>query len=163
MGRRWARVLLWVCVALNASMIFAFSCQNGETSMNVSDSVVLPLVERVHLVWPETPQPSLESLYWTLQTVVRKGAHFMEYALLGFLVRLLGESYAWRGRGWIAWGGGTLYAATDELHQLFSDGRSAQAADVLLDSAGVLSGVLAAMLALFLARRLIRAEHERRK
>ena len=87
----------------------------------------------------------------------------MEYALLGFLVRLLGESYAWRGRGWIAWGGGTLYAVTDELHQLFSDGRSAQAADVLLDSAGVLSGVLAAMLALFLARRLIRAEHKRRK
>ena len=121
--------------------------------MNVSDSVVLPLVERVHLVWPETPQPTLESLYWTLQTVARKGAHFLEYALLGFLLRLLGESCAWRGRGWIAWGGGTLYAAADEVHQLFSDGRSAQAADVLLDSAGVLAGVLTALLALSLARR----------
>ena len=163
MRRTWVRVLLWVCVTLNAAMIFAFSGQNGETSMSVSDSVVVPVVERVHQARPDTPQKTLESLYWTLQTVVRKGAHFMEYALLGFLVRLLGESYAWRGRGWIAWGGGTLYAVTDELHQLFSDGRSAQAADVLLDSAGVLSGVLAAMLALVLARRLIRAEHTRRK
>ena len=162
MRRTWVRVLLWVCVTLNAAMIFAFSGQNGETSMSVSDSVVVPVVERVHQARPDTPQKTLESLYWTLQTVVRKGAHFLEYALLGFLVRLLGESYTWRGRGWIAWGGGTLYAVTDEVHQLFSDGRSAQATDVLIDSAGVLSGVLAAMLILSLTRRLMEAEHKRR-
>ena len=162
MRRTWVRVLLWVCVTLNAAMIFAFSGQNGETSMSVSDSVVVPVVERVHQARPDTPQKTLESLYWTLQTVVRKGAHFLEYALLGFLMLLLGESCSWRRRGWIAWGGGTLYAITDEVHQLFSDGRSAQATDVLIDSAGVLAGVLAAMLILSLTRRLMEAEHKRR-
>ena len=90
MRRTWVRVLLWVCVTLNVAMIFAFSGQNGETSMSVSDSVVVPVVERVHQARPDTPQKTLESLYWTLQTVVRKGAHFLEYALLGSLVRLLG-------------------------------------------------------------------------
>ena len=162
MGRAWVRVLLWVCVALNAAMIFGFSGQSGEESMGVSDRIVVPVVESVHRARPDTPRKTLESLYWTLQTVVRKGAHFSEYALLGFLLRLLGESHAWRARGWIAWGGGTLYAAVDELHQLFSDGRSAQATDVLIDSAGVLSGVLAAMLILSLMRRLMEAEHKRR-
>ena len=108
MRRTWVRVLLWVCVTLNAAMIFAFSGQNGETSMSVSDSVVVPVVERVHQARPDTPQKTLESLYWTLQTVVRKGAHFLEYALLGFLVRLLGDSYAWRSQGVVgpkAWPG----------------------------------------------------------
>ena len=153
MGRTWVRVLLLVCVVLNAAMIFGFSGQSGEESMGTSDRIVLPIVERVYHARPDTPRKTLEGLYWTLQTAVRKGAHFLEYALLGFLLRLLGESCAWRGRGWIAWGSGTLYAAADEVHQLFSDGRSAQAADVLLDSAGVLAGVLTALLALSLARR----------
>ena len=145
MGRTWVRVLLLVCVVLNAAMIFGFSGQSGEESMGTSDRIVLPIVERVYHVRPDTPRKTLEDLYWTLQTVARKGAHFLEYALLGFLLRLLGESCAWRGRGWIAWGGGTLYAAADEVHQLFSD--------VLLDSAGVLAGVLTALLVLALARR----------
>ena len=163
MGRTWVRVLLWICVTLNAALIFAFSCQSGEKSMDASDQVVLPFVEWVCHARPDMPRKTLEGLYWTLQTVVRKGAHFLEYALLGFLMLLLGESCSWRHRGWIAWGGGTLYAITDEVHQLFSDGRSAQATDVLIDSAGVLAGVLAAMLTLSLTRRLIRGIHKRRK
>ena len=34
-----------------------------------------------------------------------------------------------------------LYAASDELHQLFVDGRGAQVKDVLIDSAGSIVGV----------------------
>ena len=46
-----------------------------------------------------------------------------------------------------------LYACTDEFHQLFVDGRSAQVTDVLIDSVGALSGVL---LTLLIYRRLQR-------
>ena len=34
-----------------------------------------------------------------------------------------------------------LYAATDEVHQLFVPGRSGQVSDVLLDSAGAIAGL----------------------
>ena len=43
---------------------------------------------------------------------------------------------------WIAVGICFLYACTDELHQLFSSGRSGQFDDVLLDSIGALLGIL---------------------
>ena len=45
--------------------------------------------------------------------------------------------------GW-AWVVGTLYAASDEIHQLFVPGRSGQLRDVLLDSDGVAAGILLA-------------------
>ena len=35
----------------------------------------------------------------------------------------------------------TAYAATDELHQVFVPGRSAEFTDVLLDSLGALAGI----------------------
>ena len=69
-----------------------------------------------------------------------------EYLLLGFLIRFC--LLSWFGkRTWLtigSWGAGTLYALTDEIHQMMIDGRSGQWTDVLLDSAGVLAGVLIA-------------------
>jgi hypothetical protein len=50
---------------------------------------------------------------------------------------------------------GTLYAASDELHQMFSDGRSPQVRDVCIDSAGVLTGVLVTLLFLYFYERAI--------
>lgn len=47
---------------------------------------------------------------------------------------------------------------TDEVHQLFVPGRSCQVTDMLIDSCGVLAGVLAG-LALFLCGR----QHEKKK
>ena len=41
---------------------------------------------------------------------------------------------------------GAVYAATDEAHQLLVDGRGGSVLDVLLDSSGVLTGVLIGML-----------------
>ena len=46
-----------------------------------------------------------------------------------------------------AWLIGTAYAVTDEFHQSFVPGRSCELRDVVIDSCGVLTGVLAALLA----------------
>ena len=75
---------------------------------------------------------------------VRKTAHAMEYAVLGLLTA---GAYIRRGTSirkgiLVPWGIAALYAASDEFHQLFVPGRSGQVSDVVLDSAGVLSGVL---------------------
>ena len=43
---------------------------------------------------------------------------------------------------WVSWSGGSVYAVLDELHQLDVDGRSGQWMDVLIDSGGVILGVL---------------------
>lgn len=40
-----------------------------------------------------------------------------------------------------AWAFATIYAATDEIHQLFVSGRTGKPTDVLIDSAGVLFGI----------------------
>ena len=96
-----------------------------------------------------------KAFYDRIQHVVRKGAHFTEFALLGFSLRMCLESWMEkrRGLGPAAWLGATLYAALDEYHQIGVDGRSGQIADVMLDSCGVLAGVLLAGLAVRMIRK----------
>ncbi|MBP1587980.1 MAG: VanZ family protein, partial [Clostridia bacterium] len=48
---------------------------------------------------------------------------------------------------------GAFYAVTDEFHQLFVEGRGGTTEDVLIDSAGVLFGVLVVLLAVWLVAR----------
>lgn len=71
-------------------------------------------------------------------TPIRKLAHFLEFGTLGALVFLL--LLSWRGRVWWRYaaslGFALIYAATDELHQLFRDGRGSQISDVCIDFAG---------------------------
>ena len=86
----------------------------------------------------------------TLVFIVRKGAHFTEYMILGgFLVPAVKEWMAVdttpvpvakeRITAWLA---GTMYAVTDEIHQSFVPGRSCELRDMGIDSCGVLAGVL---------------------
>ena len=86
--------------------------------------------------------------------IVRKMAHFCEYALEGFLLMLCMRVYTRR----YVWHisvpllGGVLTALTDETIQLYSPGRSSQVTDVWLDSAGVLAGILVALVFMALCR-----------
>lgn len=139
MKKTWIRLLLWMAVIMTAAMIFGFSGQDGESSMGMSDGIVVPVLTGLHRLKPEISAQTLETLYWTLQTIIRKGAHLTEFAVLGFWLRLLCASYGWPAV--VAWISGTLYAATDELHQVFSAGRCAKWTDVLIDSSGVLIGI----------------------
>ena len=74
--------------------------------------------------------------------IVRKTAHFGEYAVLGVLVwRVLhcDPAFAWfsaRRRLWLALLFCMFYASTDEFHQEFVPSRQAAVQDVLLDTCG---------------------------
>lgn len=70
---------------------------------------------------------------WDL--VLRKLAHLTEYAVLGALLARA------MGRAGLAVVLGTLYAATDELHQAFVPGRMGRPLDVAIDAVGVACGV----------------------
>ena len=88
------------------------------------------------------------------QHVVRKMAHFCEYLLEGFLLMLCMRVYSRHPLGHITVPmlGGVLTALTDETIQLYSPGRSSQVTDVWLDSAGVLAGILTALVLMALCR-----------
>ena len=80
--------------------------------------------------------PSLSTGLGTYDTVLRKGAHITEYAILGALLyRALGNEI-------LALGIGIAYAATDELHQHFVRGRHASPIDVGIDAVGLCVGML---------------------
>lgn len=135
---RWLPAFLWM------GAIFGFSAQNGEESAGLSEALEAFLF-RTGAAGP-------------FQFVLRKGAHFCAYALLGMLCLLGARGVArLQGRWWrapaLAWGLAALYAAADELHQAFVPGRSAELRDVLLDACGALSGILLALLFLRLSRR----------
>lgn len=154
MEKRWVRILLWIAVFAVCGMIFFFSAQNGEDSADTSGKVVDWLIGLVVKGYELLDAIRQREIYETASLLVRKLAHFSEFALLGFLVRLLMHSYRVRfGWGW-AWLASTLYACTDELHQMFSDARGPSLKDVGIDSLGAAAGIGVAclLLALFAAR-----------
>jgi VanZ family protein len=71
-------------------------------------------------------------------TILRKGAHMTEYAILGaLLLRALERELP-------AFAAAVAYAITDEIHQLFVRGRHGSPVDVAIDAAGAAIGMLAA-------------------
>ena len=80
-------------------------------------------------------------LPWVTEHMLRKAAHFTEYAVLGAL--LLGATLGGKSRG-AAFPPlfGLLTAMLDETIQIFSAGRSGQITDVWIDFAGFLVGYL---------------------
>ena len=160
---RAKKMVSLLAVLAIAGMIFLFSAQNGEDSASLSVrltaailSVVMPGFRQMS---PEMQQPYLER--WG--GVIRKLAHFSEYAalslaLVNYLRLILRRA---RGAAWVAWIAATAYACTDELHQMFVGGRGPAVLDVCIDSAGALTGVLAALLLLRLVHRWRRKSAER--
>lgn len=150
---RFYRVFLWLCVLGLAGMIYCFSAQEGTLSSSTSGQIVEKVIEVVDEDYDTRPPAEQQSIFTFVERLVRKGAHFLEYAALGFFLRLLMHTYAWHPPARLSLLIGTLYAATDELHQLFISQRTAQWQDVLLDGAGVLSGIGVAFLLICLQKR----------
>ena len=100
-------------------------------------STWLPVVAWVGVIFLFSSIPSLGTSLGAWDLVLRKLAHLAEFAVLGaLLARALGV-------GWAAVLAGSLYAATDELHQTFVDGRTGHPLDWAIDTVGVAIGVLA--------------------
>lgn len=96
----------------------------------------LPVVAWAALIFALSSIPHLGTGLGTWDTVLRKGAHVTEYAILGLLlVRALGREAP-------AFLLGVAYAITDEIHQHFVSGRHSSPIDVAIDSAGVVLGIV---------------------
>ena len=152
----WIR-FFFVASLLTAVMIFCFSAQQGPESQMMSDGITVQVAPIIRPDFNSMPEPARLSFLNALGAVIRKCAHFLEYMLLGFnlscLFRLWREDLppvTAHGIGWLV---ATLYAGTDEAHQLLVSQRSGTLMDVGIDSGGSLTGTLIAALLLYLAAR----------
>jgi VanZ family protein len=98
-------------------------------------SLWLPVIVWAAVIFLFSSIPSLGTGLGVWDTILRKGAHMTEYAILGLLLlRAVGREVP-------AFALGIAYAITDEIHQHFVRGRHASPIDVLIDTAGVAIGI----------------------
>ncbi len=138
-------VIVVILIVLVYMQIFEFSSANAEISEAQSMSVteyIVRLMERVfNLDLPFSDSPEQMD---RLDGIVRKTAHFSEYALLGFLTYSI--AICWNMRNKKGTACSFLFvaalAAMDEFHQYFVPGRFSSLWDVCIDSTGCLVGML---------------------
>ena len=137
-------------LALIGCIAFIFS--NSMAVATVSTDSSGRVLAWMRIILRRLGQPGLAE-HLTMH-IVRKLAHFCEYTLEGFLLMLCMRVYSRHPLRHITVPmlGGVLTALTDETIQLFSEGRSSQVTDVWLDSAGVLAGILTALVLMALCR-----------
>ena len=99
-------------------------------------TVWLPVLAWAAVIFTLSSVPSLSTGLGLWDTILRKGAHITEYAVLGALL------YRALGREPQALAAGIAYAGTDELHQHFVRGRHGAPVDVAIDAVGVAVGML---------------------
>ena len=95
-------------------------------------------------------QPGVESTKLASNLFVRKLGHFSEYAILGFFAFAYFSNIFQTGREkiqletsfFISFLFCFSYAVSDEFHQTFVIGRDGNFMDVLIDSGGVLFGII---------------------
>jgi len=138
------RGILIILIVLNCTTIFCFSAQGADKSNNSSGIVVNTIIENL----PNTKNLSKEEKEQIKEKItkpIRKLAHFSIYTCLGFLLFSLFQTFDGikpKTKFAYSWGLGTFYACTDEIHQKFVGGRSSEITDVLIDSSGVIFGIL---------------------
>ena len=157
---KWTRgrIISVILTLLVMGMIFYFSAGTGETSSGMSMVITRWIITRLFPRFEKLSEARQNGMITMLHYLVRKAAHFTEFAMLGAALRCMLRSFSVRFSWLLAWAAATGYAALDECHQLFVAGRSGQWLDVCVDSAGAAFGAfLAAAIAALIA------EHRRNR
>lgn len=137
--------------------IFLFSAQSAQNSSKLSGKIVDVVIKIVLPHYKDLSYEQQQQIKEKVTLVVRKLAHFTEFAVLGFflMIHLLSykpyiKSFNFKMfiRACISWVIGVLYAFSDELHQMFVTDRYSSIYDVMIDSSGVLVGVFLLILIL---------------
>jgi VanZ family protein len=142
-NRKWLRIL-WCVLSFAAvivwgRVIFGFSAQDSTESGSLSERVCTAIVDEITQIrQEEISETEKLNLIEQLDHPIRKAAHMTEYAVFALLLFNLLCSLGVKGRKRFAIALLLVfcYAATDEFHQLFVEGRSGQFTDVLIDTAG---------------------------
>ncbi len=143
MGKKF---FLWTAVLLTSVMIFSFSSKSGSDSKKISEKItdkVVNISEEANNNDEIRAEITASESYKSVHKLIRKIAHIFEFSLLGAFTFLLANSYklSLKNSILISLGYCLIFAVSDEIHQLFVDGRAGRAIDVLIDFVGSSIGV----------------------
>ncbi len=139
------RLLRFLPMLLVMAVIFAFSAMPGEESGEASGKLLTVVVNITEYVTHE-PVPVDKAV--VLHGIIRKCAHFTEYAILGItaVIAFYSARISKLKNAILPLAVSVLYAASDEFHQMFVAGRGPSPRDVLIDSFGALTGIVILLL-----------------
>ena len=126
------KIIKIILVILWMTLIFCFSNQKSDDSSKVSDGVIKNTIGRVFNISDDNISQFVKP--------VRKAAHFTIYLILGLLV-LNCFSIFDKKTIIISILICLLYAISDEIHQIFISGRSAEILDIIIDTLGASLGI----------------------
>ena len=124
------RFISLIITVIITAVIFFLSAQPGGASNETSMSFAALFFDG--------------DIEFALHALIRKLAHMAEYAALAVPVWLFLSTFDLKKLccDLAALGAAALYAGSDEIHQLFVEGRSGQFSDVLVDTFGAALGIV---------------------
>ena len=134
-----------------------FLSQETATESSATSGSLIKLV--VNFFFPNISAESLANIVSNMQFIVRKGAHFSLYAVLGalsFLAVITYEKIPLFLRVVISMLIGLVYSASDEFHQTFIAGRSGELRDICIDFSGVFIAVIFCLIVYVIGRSIMK-------
>ena len=136
------RVVSAILILLWCSLIFFMSSEVADDSAKRSSGFINKVARAIAAIF-ETDGPDSEALS-LYEFYLRKLAHMFLYFVLAILSFLFVSTFdlSWIQAIMLSLVFCVFYATTDEVHQLFVEGRSGSVRDVLIDTCGALIGLL---------------------
>ena len=157
MQEKTKRTILGILILINCATIFMFSNQIADDS-TVTSSRVVNFISEIIPAIKNMQEPDKTILKEQILTpIVRKGAHFSIYTMLGMLTISFAQTLKNKKQYQLIIYSllfCIFYASTDEFHQYFIPGRSAEIRDVLIDSSGALTGIIFVIIVLAIVKRI---------
>ena len=131
-------IISWAAVLLCMAVIFVLSAQKGGDSQSLSDSLIIIF--------------GLE----LSSGFVRTCAHFLEYSGLAVLIYNALFKTCGNAKPVLSVIISSAYAVTDEIHQLFVEGRACQITDIIIDTLGAAAGIAVLTVLIIIYRKIKR-------
>ena len=145
------KIITIILIILWMILVFYLSNQVSDDSKRLSGGFTRKVLQVLHILDGKTIEEQ-----GAIENTFRKLAHFCLYTLGGILILSHINLYKItdKKKVFISWILGTIYAISDEIHQLFVPGRSGEIRDVCLDSLGLVTGIILLLIFLkFIERR----------
>lgn len=137
------RMMLWVFVIMAAVLVFSFSTESGKISQDRSHKITRIMIrESEHISTLKFDKTRLDNE--RINFYIRKTGHVLEYLALSLALSLAinnGRPSTYKAAAVILLIC-LLCASADEFMQLHIAGRSGRAKDVMIDSIGILGGII---------------------
>lgn len=134
---RMLLLIIWLIV------IFVFSQESGIKSTDRSIEIASTIVNDYNTNGENNIKDEQTNIIKKYELVIRKGAHLLEYIILGILMIIVVKDYKKLTIKvcLLVLLGSFLYACSDEIHQYFVPGRDSSYIDILIDTVGSFIGI----------------------